>query len=128
MMNDDPATSRAAGDLQRRGHDLPAGIENPADILNEALRRLSPEKTQEILDTAASAALRIQIKKKEAELDLLIAGRKLEQTSTAAWQLSSSESFSIQDEIRSENGFTRVTVAKVKPPEPKRGFLSWLLG
>jgi hypothetical protein len=64
-MTDDNPPESGAGNLRRISRDLPARIENPGDLLNEALRRLSPEKTQEILDTAASAALRIQIRQKD---------------------------------------------------------------
>ena len=117
--------------LQPLANDVPARIENPKDLLGEALKRLSPQKTQEILGTAAQTALEIQVKQKEAELDLMIASRQLDQTAAAARQLAEAETFRLEDEHRSASGYTRVTVSKDrpdKPPEQKRGFLSWLLG
>jgi hypothetical protein len=127
-MNHDPSDGHSSGtNLQRTGQDVPTRIENPQDLLGEALRRLSPEKTQEILGTAAQAALEIQIKQKEAELDIYLSSRRLDQTAAAARQLSEAEAFKLEDEHKSAHGYTRVTVSKEKS-QPKRGFLSWLLG
>jgi hypothetical protein len=110
--------------LQRQAHDVPAKIENPADLLGEALRQLTPEKAREILGTAANAALELQIKQKEAELDLQTSTAKLNQTAAAARGLASAESFRLENEHRTDAGYMHVTVSKEKP---KRGFLSWLL-
>jgi hypothetical protein len=102
-----------------------ARINNPGDLLGDALKQLSPEQAREILGTAANAALTLQIKAKQAELDLAIAQRKLANTSTEARNLSATgRDFHLEEEHRHENGYTRVTVKK----ETKRGFLSWLLG
>jgi hypothetical protein len=102
-----------------------ARIQNPSDLLGEALRQLSPEQASEILGKAAHASLTLQIKGKEAELDLAIAQRKLENMSATARNLSATGGeFHLEGEHRNDNGYTRVTVTK----EQKRGFLSWLLG
>ena len=91
--------------LQPLANDVPARIENPKDLLGEALKRLSPQKTQEILGTAA-------------ELDLMIASRQLDQTAAAARQLAEAETFRLEDEHRSASGYTRVTVSKDRPDKP----------
>jgi hypothetical protein len=102
-----------------------ARINNPCDLLGEALKQLSPEQAREILGTAANEALALQIKNKRAELDLAIAKQKLDHTTVAARNLSAvGRDFNLEEEHRHENGYTRVTVKK----ETKRGFLSWLLG
>jgi hypothetical protein len=100
-------------------------IEKPHDLLGEALKQLSPEQAREILGTAANAALSLQIKNKQAELDLAIAKQKLDNvTANARDHTAMGRDFDLTAEHRDENGYTRITVKK----EHKRGFLSWLLG
>jgi hypothetical protein len=112
-----------ASPLQRHEYATLARIENPNDLLGDALRQLSPEMSQEVLATAANAALDIQIKQKKAELDLLISRTKMElATQLVDRPIQPGVAVDLVDEHRSENGYTRIHV------ERKRGLLSWLLG
>ena len=69
---------------EETGGQLPAPIEHPQDLLGEALRRLPPEKTKEILSVAADKALALQIKQKESQIDNANLREKLDITIAAA--------------------------------------------
>ena len=98
---------------------LPEPIEHPQDLLGEALRRLPPEKTKEILSKAADKALDLQIKLKEAQIDNAILGEQLDTVTEAARRhKEAGTNFGYENDTRSEHGSTRVTVS-VGPEKPR---------
>jgi hypothetical protein len=102
------------------GHDL-APIQNPNDLLGEALRRMSPEKQQEIVGKATDEALRLQVKQKEGELDHEMAAAKVDSAADAARQLAhSGNQFEVRAEHRSEHGSVQVTVKNKQPSLSER--------
>jgi len=105
-----------------QGKDI-APIENPHDLMGEALKRLHPEKVKEILGKAAEKALDLQAKKAEAEIDHHIVEQQLDAATKAA-RRSAEAGTEFQQELehRSEHGYTRATIktAKPQPPAPQQ--------
>lgn len=100
--------ARREGDQSRR--DL-APIQNTSDLLGEALRRMSPQKQEEIVGKATDEALRLQVKQKEGHLDHDMASKKVDEASEAAQRLGhSGHDFEYRSEHRSEHGSTQITV------------------
>jgi hypothetical protein len=96
-----------------------APIENTNDLLGEALKRMSPQKQEEIVAKATDEALRLQVKHKEGQLDHDMASNKLESAVDAARQLGSANAeFSYESEHRSEHGRVNVKVQSKAPPPP----------
>jgi hypothetical protein len=89
-----------------------APIQNPQNLLDEALKRMPPEKQAEVLGKAADEALRLQVKRKENELDLDIVSDKIDQAGRVAREVSQNPNVetSFQTEHRSKQGDTRINV------------------
>lgn len=86
-------------------------IENPNDLLGEALRQMSPKKQEQIIGKAADEAVRLQVKQKEGEIDRVMATGKLDDAVDAAERLGKTgQQFSIEAEHKSEHGKVSVTV------------------
>lgn len=92
-----------------------APIQNPNDLLSEALRRMSPQKQEEIIGKATDEALRLQVKQKEGKLDHEMAASKVDTASDAASRLGTAGTeFEVRAEHRSEHGSVQVTVRSKK--------------
>ena len=89
-----------------------APIQNPQNLLEEALKRMSPEKQAEILSKAADEALRLQVKRKESELDLDIISDKIDQAGKFARNAAQNPNVKVNynTEHRSKQGDTRIQV------------------
>ncbi len=89
-----------------------APIQNPQNLLEEALKRMPPEKQAEVLGKAADEALRLQVKRKENELDLDIVSDKIDQAGRVARDASQNRKadFDFQTEHRSKQGDTRIHI------------------
>lgn len=89
-----------------------APIQNTQNLLDEALKRMAPEKQAEVLGKAADEALRLQVKRKENELDLDVVSDKIEQARRVARDVTQNRdvSISFETEHRSKQGDTRITV------------------
>ena len=89
-----------------------APIQNPQNLLDEALKRMPPEKQAEIMGKAADEALRLQIKRKENELDLDIVSDKIEQAGRIARGVAQNPDvdMTFETEHRSKQGDTRINV------------------
>jgi hypothetical protein len=99
-------------DAPKTGGQFPARIEHPQDLLGEALKRLPPEKTQEILSKAADKALELQIKQKEAQVENAILQQRLEISTRAAQRVKvAGAAFSDEFDRRSDYESTRVSVS-----------------
>jgi len=86
-------------------------IQNPGDLLGEGLRQLPPDEAAEILETAAKKALDHQVRRKTAELDQEIIGRRLGQVVETTRHLDETGgSYVINAEERTEGGYTSVKV------------------
>jgi hypothetical protein len=107
-------------DASTTGGQFPARIEHPQDLLGEALKRLPPEKTQEIMSKAADKALEFQIKQKDAQIENAILEQRLEISTRAAQRArEAGATFNDNFERRSEDQSTRVNV-RVSEEPPKR--------
>jgi hypothetical protein len=107
-------------DPDSKGGQLPVPIENPHDLLGEALRQLPPEKARDLLAKAADKALDLQAKQKEAEIDNAILQDKIDAATRAARQnKDAGTEFKFESDHRSEHSYTRITVgAGEKPHHP----------
>lgn len=107
------------GELARSQENQPtrdlAPIQNPSDLLGEALRRMSPQKQEEIIGKATDEALRLQVKHKEGKLDHEMASSKVDSVAEAANRLGNTGAdFEVKAEHRSEHGSVQVTVRSQK--------------
>lgn len=90
-----------------------APIQNPNDLLGEALRRMSPEQQEQVIGKATGEALRLQVKAKEGQIDHQMASSKVESAAEAAQRLGQTgNEFEVRAEHRSEHGSVHVTVKK----------------
>lgn len=110
-----PPEGEKPGQLARTPADQPtrelAPIQNPNDLLGEALRRMSPQKQEEIVGKATDEALRLQVKQREGKLDHEMASSKVDSAADAANRLGATGSeFEVRAEHRSEHGSVQVTV------------------
>ncbi|MFN0133581.1 MAG: CFI-box-CTERM domain-containing protein [Phycisphaerales bacterium] len=88
-----------------------APIQNPNDLLGEALRRMSPQKQEEIVGKATDEALRLQVKQKEGKIDHEMASSKVDSAAEAANRfVNAGTEFEVKAEHRSEHGSVQVTV------------------
>lgn len=88
-----------------------APIQNPHDLLGEALRRMSPKKQEEIIGKATDEALRLQVKEREGKLDYEMASSKVDTADEAASRLGKrGVEFEVTAQHRSEHGSVEVTV------------------
>jgi hypothetical protein len=92
--------------------------------LEEALKRMSPQKQQELLDKAADEALRIQVKWTEHQGDSKAVADKIREAGRFVDGIAgkSGVSGSYESEQRSALGDTKIKVSK------RGGFWSWLTG
>jgi hypothetical protein len=92
-----------------------APIQNPNDLLGEALRRMTPQKQEEIVGKATDEALRLQVKQREGKLDHEMASSKVDSAADAANRLGAAGTeFEVKAEHRSEHGSVQVTVRSKK--------------
>ncbi|MBX3321550.1 MAG: hypothetical protein KF757_01030 [Phycisphaeraceae bacterium] len=92
-----------------------APIQNPNDLLGEALRRMSPQKQEEIVSKATDEALRLQVKQQEGKIDHEMASSKVDSAAEAANRLGhAGTEFEVKAEHRSEHGSVQVTVRSKK--------------
>ena len=91
----------------------PAPIQNTGNLLDEALKRMSPDKQQELLDKAAEEALRIQVKRKEHEGDREAVADKIREAGGFVDGIAgkSGVSGTYASEQRSPFGDTKITVS-----------------
>lgn len=86
-------------------------IENPDDLLEEALRRLSPEQQEHLLSKAADEALRLAAKEQEAHVDSESGASQLDSVVNAAQRFGNTGArFEIRAEHRSQHGSTQIKV------------------
>ncbi len=102
-----------------------APIQNPQNLLDEALRRMGPEKQAEVLGKAADEALRLQVKGKEHEMDQEIVGDKIDLAGRVARDITHNPmaKMEFETEHRSKQGDTRIKVSN-KPDKSPLGCLS----
>jgi hypothetical protein len=83
-----------------------APIQNPQNLLEEALKKMSQEKQAEVLGKAADEALRLQVKSKEHELDQDMVSDKIEEAGRAARLATENSKVKVEftTEHRSEQG------------------------
>lgn len=110
-----PPEGEKPGQLARPQGNQPtrdlAPIQNPNDLLGEALRRMSPQKQEEIVGKATDEALRLQVKQREGKLDHEMASSKVDSAAEAANRLGAAGTeFEVKAEHRSEHGSVQVTV------------------
>jgi hypothetical protein len=92
-----------------------APIQKPNDLLVEALRRMSPQKHEEIVGKAGEEVLRLQVKQHEGKLDHEMASSKVDTAASAANRLGAAGTeFEVRAEHRSEHGSVQVTVRSKK--------------
>jgi hypothetical protein len=99
--------------VRRNPGSEPARIQNPLNLLEEALKRMSPRKRQELLDKAADEALRIQVKRKEHEGDREAVADKIREAGRFVDGIAgkSGVSGTYASEQRSPFGDTKITVS-----------------
>jgi hypothetical protein len=120
-----PSEGEKPGQLARPQGNEPtrnlAPIQNPNDLLGEALRRMSPQKQEEIIGKATDEALRLQVKQKEGEIDHKMSSSKVDSAAEAANRLGNSgNQFEVRAEHRSEHGSVQVTVRSKSPTLSQR--------
>jgi len=88
-----------------------APIQSPQNLLEEALKRMTPAKQAEVLDKAAEEALRLQVKRKENEVDIEIVSDKIDQATHAAKIAENPDvDVKFETEHRSKQGNTHIKV------------------
>ena len=120
-----PPEGEKPGQLSRTQGNQPtrdlAPIQNPNDLLGEALRRMSPQKQEEIVGKATDEALRLQVKQREGKLDHEMASSKVDSAADAANRLGNAGTeFEVKAEHRSEHGSVQVTVRSKRPSLSQR--------
>lgn len=86
-------------------------IQNPQNLLEEALKRMAPEKQAEVLSKAADEALRLQVKQKEHDLDLDFVSGKIDQAGRVVGTAQNPNvNVNYETECRSKHGDTRIRV------------------
>lgn len=109
--SDDTAGSPLAPREENAQRSDLAPIQNPNDLLGEALRRISPHKQEQIIGKVAEEVARIQVKREEGKVDHEMAASKVEQASNAATRLGNSgNQFEVKADHHSEHGSVHVTV------------------
>lgn len=104
-------SSTASGGEQREL----APIQDPGDLLSEALRRMTPRQQEDVIGKATTEALRLQVKAQEGTIDHQMAAVKVDSVADAAQRLGQTGTqFEVKAEHRSEHGSMQVTV-KNKP-------------
>lgn len=104
---------KSSRDLQR--------IQNPNDLLAEAVNRLPLQKQEELLDKAAKEALRLQIKRRESVDDSEISASKVDDAVNHARHLSQTgQRFEYSVEHRSEQGSSRLVIQNRQPSVSER--------
>jgi hypothetical protein len=93
-----------------------APITNSDNILDEALRHMSSEGQQRLMDKAGAESLRLKVKQQEGQVDGAIVDDKLERVSDQARRLGGNPNieFTLEDEHRSEHGHTTIKIQNKK--------------
>ncbi len=105
-----PVTNTQGGQL--------APIQNPQNLLDEALKRMAPEKQAEVLGKAADEALRLQVKREEHKIDLDNVADKIDQAGRVAREIAQQPKVNVsyETEHRSKQGDTRIKVTSKSGP------------
>lgn len=98
-----------------------APIQDPNNLLSEALRRMPEEKRAEIIGKAADEALRLQVKSAENKVDQDILAQKMDMASQKAREVAENRDVEIHfsTEHKSKEGDTRITVKSKPTPPPQ---------
>jgi hypothetical protein len=108
----------ARRDDDQKPRDL-SPIENPNDLLGEALRRMSPKKQEELIGKATDEELRLQVKRKEGQIDHEMAESKVNAAVRAATSAANAgHGYEVRADQQSEHG--SVNVKLTNPPEKPR--------
>jgi hypothetical protein len=93
-------------------------VQNPKDLLSEAIKHVRPEKVQEVLGTAADEALRLQVMQREAEIEKARMEAKLSPLVDVARRISENPNaeFKVDTEDKGKYGTTTVTIRSAPPP------------
>lgn len=97
-----------------KGSELAKPVDDPNNLLNEALQRMPENKAREVMGKAADEALRLQVKRRESEDDVGIVNEKLRQASRFSEEMRHAEKsdFDFSQTHRSEQGDARITVSR----------------
>jgi len=97
-----------------KGSELAKPVDDPNNLLNEALQRMPENKAREVMGKAADEALRLQVKRRESEDDVGIVNEKLRQASRFSEDMRHAENsdFEFSQTHRSEQGDARITVSR----------------
>ena len=109
-----------SGGSSSKGTELAKLVEDPDNLLNEALQRMPENKAREIMGKAADEALRLQVKRRESEDDIGIVNAKLLQAARFSEEMRQTETsaYEFSQTHRSEQGDARITVSR--KPEGSR--------
>lgn len=102
------------GGKDSKGKELAKPVEDPNNLLNEALQKMPENKYKEIVGKAADEALRLQVKRRESEDDVSIVNEKLKQASRFSEDMRHAEKsdYEFSQTHRSEQGDARITVSR----------------
>ncbi|MBX3321549.1 MAG: thermonuclease family protein [Phycisphaeraceae bacterium] len=122
-MNDDKGTSGGDWPPNDFDHSTPGSsaptnpIQNPEDLLGEALRLMNARQQESIFSKAADEAIRLGVKQSEGAVDRDMVASKVEAVADAVHRLgSTSTDVEIRTEHRSQHGSIYVTVRNAPPP------------
>ncbi len=113
------------GNNNPKGKELAKPVENPNNLLNEALQRMPESKAQEIMGKAADEALRLQVKRRESEDDVNIINEKLRSAARFSDDMEHNQSsdYNVSQTHHSEHGDARITVSrKIEAKSESRKF------
>lgn len=92
-------------------------LQDPDDLVGEALRLMSERQQESVVSKAADEVLRLGVKQNEGAVDMDMAASKVEAAAEAARRLgSASTDFEVRTEHRSQHGSIYVTVRNKPPP------------
>jgi hypothetical protein len=102
------------GGSNPKNKDLAKPVEDPNNLLNEALQKMPEGKYKEVVGKAADEALRLQVKRRESEDDVAIVNEKLRQAARFSEDMQHSETsdYEFSQTHRSEQGDARITVSR----------------
>ena len=85
-------------------------IEDPRNLMGEAIKRMTPEQQKQLLGKAGIEALRLQVKAADGDIDSDITKKKTDSVIETARRLSGGPTRSYR--VETEHAGTRVTVQK----------------
>jgi hypothetical protein len=115
------AESRDLVPTEASRRNLPAApIQNAGDLLNEAFRRLPPDRIDEMIAKAGEEAMRLQIMQKEGEIEKAVIEGKVGTLVDAVRRVAGDPNVKMTAETQHKgtNGTTTVTIASATPPPP----------